>query len=188
MGKPAAGALSAEYDSLPNGTAYQARIEIADASRYEFADMGFMGEKVPVQVGNVTLTGNCTPCGVNWSRPGGAPSVIIFEKGNYTVSYLAPLSSNNLQGQFIRPYSVTVAVPQEFDVRNPLLAGMSQGANVTRHADNTTSIRWDKTTAFNIRFYNPWQENMLWFFLQFMGILALILVVVPYLLSMKKGE
>lgn len=188
MGIPAAGALSAEYVVLPNGTAYQARIDIADASRYEFADVGFMGEKVPVQVGNVELSGNCSPCGFNWSRPWGAPSVITFDKGNYTVSYLAPLSGNNLQGQFIRPYSVNVTIPGEFSVQNPLLAGISQGANLTHHADNTTSVRWDKTTAFNVRFYDLWHENLLWFFFQFMAILALILVVVPYLLSMKRGE
>ncbi len=188
MGIPAAGALSAEYVVLPNGTAYEARIEIADASRFEFADVGFMGERVPLQIGNVTLTGTCSPCNFTWSRPWSAPSVITFDKGNYTVSYLAPLSNNNLQGQFIRPYSIVVTIPKEFSVKNPLLAGISQGANVTHHADNTTSIRWDNTTAFNVRFYDQWHENMLWFFFQFMAILALVLVVVPYLLSMKREE
>ncbi|PKG32071.1 MAG: hypothetical protein CW742_10075 [Methanoregula sp.] len=188
MGIPVAGALSAEYIVLPNGTAYHATIEIADAARYEFADVGFMGEKVPLPVSNVTLTGDCTPCNFTWSRPWGAPSVIMFDKGNYTVSYLAPLSGNNLQGQFIRPYSVAVTIPGEFSVKNPLLAGMSQGANVTHHPDNTTSVRWEKTTVFNVRFYDQWHENMLWFFLQFMAILTVILVVVPYLLSMKKAE
>jgi len=147
-----------------------------------------MGEKVPVQVGEVGLTGNCSPCEYNWSRPWGAPSAIAFPKGNYTVTYLAPLSGNTVQGQFLKPYAINVTLPKEFDVRNPLLAGLSQGVNVTRHPDNTTSVRWDKTTAFNVRFYDPWHEEMLWFFLQFMGILVIVLVIVPYLISMRKGE
>jgi len=185
---PAAAALSADYVVLPNGTAYRAAIEVTDVSRYEFADVGFMGESVPVQVADVQLSGNCSPCQYNWSRPWGAPEVIEFEKGNYTVFYLAPLHDNNLQGTFTQPYHVNVTIPQEFDVRNPLLAGISQGANVTRYADNTTTVQWNKTVMFNVRFYDPGHEEILWFFLQFMGILVLVLVVIPCVLSMKKRE
>ena len=171
---------------LPNGTSYRAAIEITDVSRYEFADIGIMGENVPMQVTDVELSGNCSPCRFNWSRPWGAPSSIEFEKGNYTVSYLAPLHDNNLQESFTQPYHVNVTISQEFDVRNPLLAAISQGANVTRHDDNTTTIQWNKTVMFDVRFYDPGREELLWFFLQFMGILALVLVVIPYILSMKK--
>jgi hypothetical protein len=185
---PAAAALSADYVVLPNGTAYHASIEITDVARYEFADVGFMGENVPVQVADVQLTGNCSPCQFNWSRPWGAPAAITFPKGNYTISYIAPLHDNTLQGQFKRPYSVNVTIPPAFDVKNPLLAGISQGANVTKFSDNTTTVQWNKTALFNVRFYDPWHEELLWFFLQFMGILALILVVIPYIMSMKKSE
>jgi hypothetical protein len=83
---------------------------------------------------------------------------------------------------------VNVTIPREFDVRNPLLAGISQGANVTRHADNSTTVEWNKTSTFNVRFYDPGREEILWFFLQFMGILVLVLVVIPYILSMKRSE
>lgn len=183
-----AGALSADYVVLPNGTAYRAAIEITDVSRYVFADTGFMGENVPVQVDEVQLSGNCSPCRFNWSRPWGAPSSIEFEKGNYTISYLAPLHDNNLNGVFTKPYHVNVTIPQEFDVQNPLLAGISQGANVTRNGDNTTTIQWNRTVTFDVRFYDHTHEELLWFFLQFMGILALVLVVIPYMLSMKKAE
>lgn len=185
---PSVGALSADYVVLPNGTSYRASVEVTDAARYEFADVGFMGESVPVQVDEVQLSGNCSPCRYNWSRPWGGPAAIVFEKGNYTVSFLAPLRDNNLQAAYLRPYNVTVTLPQEFDVRNPLLAGLSQGANVTRHADNTTTVEWKKTPSFNVRFYTPEREELLWFFLQFMGILILVLVIIPYVLSMKKQE
>jgi hypothetical protein len=185
---PAAAALSADYVVLQNGTTYRAAIEITDVSRYEFADTGFMGENVPIQVADVQLTGNCSPCQFNWSRPWGAPSAIEFPKGNYTVSYLAPLRDNTVQETFSRPYYVNVTIPQEFAVSNPLLAGISQGANVTRHDDNSTTVQWNKTVTFNVRFYDPWHEELLWFFLQFMGILILVLVIVPYILSIKKAD
>ena len=173
---------------LPNGTAYRAAIEVTDVSRYEFADTGLMGENVPVQVADVQLSGNCSPCRFNWSRPWGAPSSITFQKGNYTISYLAPLRDNNLQATYHKPYHVNVTIPQEFDVRNPLLAGISQGATVTRHDDNTTAVEWNKTLTFNVRFYDPFREELLWFFIQIMGILVLVLAVIPYIMSRKKSE
>jgi len=173
---------------LPNGTTYRAAIDVTDVSRYEFAEIGIMGENVPLQVADVQLTVNGSAYQYNWSRPWGAPSSIEFPKGNYTISYLAPLRNNNLQATFTRPYQVNVTLPQEFAVSNPLLAGISQGANITRQTDNTTIVQWNKTAGFNVRFYDPWHEELLWFFLQFMGILVLILVIIPYMLSFKKAE
>ena len=180
--------MSADYQVFPNGTAYQASIEINDTSRYEFADIGFMGENVPLTVGDVRLTANGTSVAFNQSTPWGQPQSITFTKGNYTVSYIAPLRDNHLQGVFEKPYNVNVTIPQEFDVRNPLLAGLSTGANVTRFSDNTTLVQWNRSYTFDLRFYDETREQLLYFFLQFMGILIVVLVVIPYVLSMKKSE
>jgi hypothetical protein len=173
---------------LPNGTAYEAAIEINDTSGYEFADIGFMGESVPLAVGEISLTANGTPAAFNHSIPWGRPQAITFEKGNYTVSYVAPLHDNHLQGVFLKPYHVNVTIPKEFDVRNPLLAGLSTGANVTRFSDNTTLVQWNRSYAFDLRFYDETREQLLYFFLQFMGILVVVLVVIPYMLSMKRPD
>jgi hypothetical protein len=185
---PPAGALSADYRIFPNGTAYQASVEINETARYEFADIGFMGENVPVTVGGVSLTANGTPVEFNLSTPWGRPHSITFTKGNYTISYIAPLRDNHLQGVFEKPYNINVTIPQEFDVRNPLLAGLSTGANVTRLSDNTTLVQWNRSYAFDLRFYDQTREQILFFFLQFMGILVLVLVVIPYVLSMRGSE
>lgn len=150
--------------------------------------MGFMGEDIPVTVGDVNLTNDTMPVAFNWSRPWGAPSYITFEKGNYTISYTAPLKDNNLQAVFQKPYNVTVSLPQEFRVDNPLLAGLSNGANVTRNADNTTTIEWKRSYGFDCRFYSQGQQDLLFFFLQFMGILIVVLVVIPYILSRNTRE
>jgi hypothetical protein len=150
--------------------------------------MGFMGEDVPLAVRDVQLLQGETPVPFNWSRPWGAPASISFTKGNYTIAFIAPLRDNNLQAVFLKPYNVSVTLPQELDVENPLLAGLSNGANVTRFADNTTTITWTKTYTFDCRFYTVAQKDLLFFFLQFMGILILVLVVIPYVLSMRKEE
>jgi hypothetical protein len=180
--------LSADYRIFANGTAYQALIEINDTGRYEFADIGFMGENVPITVGEINLTANGMPVEFNQSTLWGRPQTITFSKGNYTVSYIGPLRDNHLQGVFEKPYHVNVTIPQEFDVRNPLLAGLSNGANVTRFSDNTTLVQWNRSYAFDLRFYDENREQLLFFFLQFMGILLIVLVIIPYILSMKKSE
>jgi hypothetical protein len=185
---PPAGALSADYRIFPNGTAYQLSIEINDTSRYEFADIGFMGENVPLMAGDVHLTANGMPVAFNRSTPWGRPQTITFAKGNYTLSYIASLNDNHLQGVFEKPYNVNVTIPQEFDIRNPLLAGLSTGANVTRFGDNTTLVQWNRSYAFDLRFYDETREQILYFFLQFMGILVVVLVVIPYFLSLRSSE
>jgi hypothetical protein len=147
-----------------------------------------MGENVPITVGDVHLMANGIPVEFNQSSLWGRPQAISFAKGNYTVSYIAPLRDNHLQGVFEKPYHVNVTIPEEFDVRNPLLAGLSTGANVTRFSDNTTLVQWNRSYAFDLRFYDETREQLLYFFLQFMGILVVVLVVIPYILSVKRSE
>jgi hypothetical protein len=170
---------------LSNGTAYTASIDIADASTYEFADVGVLGESIPVKVGNVNLSGNCSPCEFNWSNRWGGTSSVTFPKGNYTISFMAPLHDNHLQGAFRNPYNVSVSLPKEFDVRNPLLAGLSIGANVTRQPDNTTQVIWNKTASFDLRYYDANRESLLYLFGEFWIVIAVALLL-PFLMLRRK--
>lgn len=181
-------ALSADYTIFPNGTAYRASLDINDTERYTFADKGFMGEDIPLAIRDVQLTRDGQPAPFNWSRPWGAPSSISYPKGNYSVTFIAPLRDNDLNAVFTKSYNVSVQLPQNFSVSNPLLAGLSNGANVTRNPDNSTLIQWTKTYTFELRFYSQGQQDILFFFLQFMAILIVVLVVIPYVLSMKKDD
>jgi hypothetical protein len=183
-----AGALSADYRIFPNGTAYTASVEISDTDRYEFADVGFLGENIAINVDNVSLSGNCSPlCEFNWSRGWGRPSAITFLRGNYTISYIAPLKDNTLQAAYDNQYNVSVTLPAELDVRNPLLTSISPGANVTRFADNTTLIQWHKIRTFEIRFYDQWREQLLYLFGNFWIVIAIVLLL-PFLFMMKRSE
>lgn len=186
---PPGGALSADYTVFPNGTAYSASVQIADTARYEFADVGVLGENVPVTVGNVQLfsdNGSLALFNRSSTPWGGNPSTITFPRGNYTLSFTAPLRDNHLQAIYGKAYRVNVTLPQEFDVRNPLLAGISVGANVTRHADNSTQVTWDKTASFDLRFYTQSRESLLYLFVNFMIVIAIVLLL-PFLLTRKKA-
>jgi hypothetical protein len=173
---------------FPNGTAYRASIQIQDASRYEFADTGILGEPVPLTVAEVQLSGNCSPCSFNQTNPSFSSNTraLTFERGNYTVSYIAPLRDNHFQTYFRSPYHVNITIPQEFSVQNPLLAGFSPGAVVIRNLDNTTIIQWNNTQSVDLRFYDQGREELLYFFLQFLGIIAIVLLL-PFLITFRKG-
>src|SRR5208282_5178119 len=183
-----AGALNATYAVLPNATSYAAQVEITDTSTYQFANADLLGENIPVNVTNVSLIAdNGTPVNFNGSAEWMAPSIITFPKGNYTISYETSLQDNQIQGSFLEPYNVSVFLPVQYDVRNPLLATLSPGANVTRFPDNTTAISWNDTTSFNLRFYDQAREDLLYVFGEFMIILAIILLT-PFLLMRKPPE
>lgn len=168
---------------LPNGTAYNASVEITGADRFEFYELGVLGERVPVRVTNVALSGNCSPCGFNTS----GASAVTFQKGNYTISYTAPLRDYHFQAVFERPYNVNVSIPEGFDVRNPLLAGMSPGGTITGEYDNSTTVRWNRTTGVDLRFYDRNREAILFLFGNFWIIIAIVLLM-PFLLTMRKKD
>ena len=157
-------------------------MNLTGVSQYMFADTGVMGENVPITVTNVTLVNeNGTPADYNRTDRWSAPTLITFPKGNYTISYIAPLHDNHIQGEFPAPYNITVTLPENYSVQNPLLAGISLGANVTRFPDNTTLVSWNKTTSFDLRFYDQGRENLLYMFGNFWILFALILLI-PFLL------
>jgi hypothetical protein len=186
---PAVSAVSSEYLVYPNGTAYRASIEIENTTRYEFVESGLLGEPSPLTVKDIQLSGNCSPCNYSVTGPSFTSNVqvITFERGNYVVSFTSPVRDNHLQASFKIPYNVSITLPKEFDTRNPLLAGISPGANVTRYPDNTTIIRWNKTQSVDLRFYDSGRETLLYFFLQFMGIIAIVMLF-PFILTMKKKQ
>jgi hypothetical protein len=110
-------------------------------------ETGVLGERLPLKVTNVAISGNCTECNFTWK----GDSSIEFTQGNYTISYQGPIRDNHLQGTFDTPYNVTVILPPAFSVKNPLLAGLSHGALVQVQPDNSTQIQWNKITSFVLR-------------------------------------
>jgi hypothetical protein len=178
---------TAWYIILPNGTAYEANISIENATGYDFYETGPLGERVPIQVTNVRLTGPCDPCAFN--RTGASNSAISFPKGSYWVHYQGPIRDYHLQGNFARPYFVEVVVPGNFDLRNPFLGMISPGGTIIP-VDNTSLVaQWNGTRSFELRFYDEDRESLLYLFGNFWIIIAIVLLM-PFLFSWmrrKKG-
>ncbi|HVP94779.1 MAG TPA: DUF5803 family protein [Methanoregulaceae archaeon] len=175
--------MSAEYQVLPNGNAYYGTVQVERSTGYQFFETGPLGERIPVKVNNVSLSGNCAPCTFNTS----GDSAINYPEGNYTISYQGPLRDNHLITSYDSPYNVTVNLPAGLDVRNPFLGVISPGGEA-RLVDNTSvDIRWTGVRSIEVRFYDQPRESLLYLFGNFWLIIAFVLLT-PYVLSMRRKK
>lgn len=155
-----------------------------NADRFEFAEVGLLGERIPIEVSSVSLSGDCLPCTFTWSDR----SVITFPAGNYTVRYTGPITQNHLVFTFQEPYKVVVRIPPGFDVRNRLLGVINPaGAVVSEEKDGSLLVTWNSTRSAELRFYPPERELWLTWFSQFWIIIAIVLLL-PFFLTRKKRD
>ena len=167
---------------LPGGDAYEASITVT-GSEYTFWTPGLMGEQTPLSVEELVVLG---PEGPVEYQEAGRGLITFPEEGNYTITYQAPVRNNYLVVAFDTPYTVSVDLPDGFDVRNPLIGMVSPGGAITSGPNGTTEITWDQIRIAEVRFYTPSREIMLITF----GILWLavaLVLLLPLLISRKKG-
>ncbi|MCC7555634.1 MULTISPECIES: DUF5803 family protein [Methanoculleus] len=168
---------------LPDGTAYEASVEVS-GSEHAFWTPGMLGERVPLQVEGLEVLDPSGP--VEYQETG--RGVITFPEGNYTITYRAPVRDNRLVAAFDTPYAVTVALPEGFDVRNPLIGMVSPGGTISAGPNGTTEVAWDRISIVEARFYTPDREILLTTFGTIWVAVALVLIL-PLLISRRKeGE
>jgi hypothetical protein len=176
-------ALTAEYHILPNGTAFQGSVEIRNSDRYSFAQTGFLGERIPMHVSGVSLSGDCPPptCSFSFSDP----FTITFPKGNYTLHFAGPIQDNHFLASFPEPYFIKVTLPPEYDVRNYFIGSLSPGAEVAEGENGSITVTWNSTKNAELRFYTEERVTMLTWFGQFWIIIAIVLLL-PFLFTWKR--
>ena len=175
--------MSAEYQVLPNGSAYYGTVQVEKSTGYQFFETGPLGERVPVTVENISLSGDCAPCAFNTT----GDSAISYPEGNYTISYQGPIHEDHFMENYDVPYNVTVSLPQGLDVRNPFLGVISPGGQAMPVNNTTVDINWIGTKSVEIRFYDQARESLLYLFGNFWLIIAFVLLT-PYVLSMRRKK
>lgn len=176
-----AAAQEAVVQVLPGGTAYEATIQVT-GSEHTFWTPGMLGERVPLQVEELEVFDSAGP--IEYQDAG--RGVITFPEGNYTITYRAPVRDNHLVAAFDTPYSVTVALPEGVDVKNPLIGMISPGGVISTGANGTTEVAWDQIRVVETRFYTPEREILLTTFGTIWIAVALVLIL-PLLISRRKG-
>jgi len=182
LSSPVSG-LSAEYQVLPNGSAYYGTVQVEKSTGYQFYETGVLGERVPVKVSNISLSGACQPCTFNAS----GDFAISYPPGNYTISYQGPIQDSHLVASYDNPYNVTVSLPQGLDVRNPFLGVISPGGEAQAVNNTSVTIQWTGVKSVEVRFYDQPRESLLYLFGNFWLIIAFVLLT-PYLLTMRRKK
>ncbi|MDD1718864.1 MAG: DUF5803 family protein [Methanoregulaceae archaeon] len=181
-------AVTAEYRVGSNGTVYNARIEVVEAEKYAFQETGPLGERVPLEVTNVSLEGECSPCTFSWTGKSGILGVtndtITFAKGNYTVLFEGQVQDNHLLFTYEQPYRVEILLPEGLRTSNFLLGFVSPGGNVNA-TGNETLISWNNTRSAEVRFYDSGREELLYLFGNFWIIIA-VLLLLPFMLTRRR--
>ena len=175
-------ALSAVYTVAENGTAYSAEIDVLQAEKYAFTEPGLLGEPVPVTVSDISVLNDAGP--VNFTEE--SSSTIRFTEGNYTIRYTAPLNSKEITVLLADTSDISVLLPEQYSVANPLLGYVSTGGAINESGNGTT-ILWENARSAQVRFYDSFQEQALIIFGTFwIGIVVIFLV--PYLIVRRKKE
>ncbi len=120
-------ANSAVYFVSENGTSLSAEITMVDQDSYILSSPGFLGEGAELKANNVTLTAENGTV-VNITKRNSME--LTFPKGNYTLTYTAPIEDNTVYAVYNTPYNVTVFLPKGFSTNHPILGPVSSGGEV----------------------------------------------------------
>jgi hypothetical protein len=180
-----AGAIEAEYWIAENASSYHAVFWLENASEYAWWDLGLLGERIPLAVHNITLYSSdeaCDPCPFTPVPP----NQINFDTGDYILSFDGVIHNNQLLVEFETSSTIRVHVPEELDVRNPLLGVVSPGGTI--HDEPTgLLLSWNDTRMFECRLYDPFRETLLTTFLTFWAVVAVVLLF-PFLMMRKRQD
>jgi len=163
-----------------DGKQYNATVLINNSDRYELIVPGMVGERIPLQTTNLTVHNETDALSITPDR-----GILTFPKGNYSIGYEAPVTSNTLQFLFTEPANVSVTLPHPYLIGNPLLTSLQPSGSTTTTANNTTSVSWNQVRTVELRFYDEGQEHLLFMFAQFWLIIAVVMLL-PFFLSQKK--
>ncbi|MDK2974389.1 MAG: hypothetical protein PWP08_760 [Methanofollis sp.] len=168
---------------LPGGEAYLGEVALTDAQEYAFWEAGMLGERVPLEVKNVTVSGEN---GENCTYTQKDRNTVAFAEGNVTVRYEAGIAQKNLQILLDEPSAITVVLPGGFYVQNPLLGRVSEGGTVSQEG-NETAIHWDRARFVEVHFYDPEQEHLLLIFGAVWVTVAAVLLA-PFLMMRRRQD
>lgn len=177
-GQPAGAA--AVFTIAENGSSYTAVIDLNQTDTYPFMETGVLGEQIPAQVTNVSLS----------NASGDVPfqhdqTKITFPEGNYTISYQGTVRDDHLLMALPDLTSADVHLPAGLDVRNPLIGQVSPGGKTSIDDQGLVSIHWDRTTYVEVRYYDPTRESVLYLFANIWVVVAIVLLT-PYLLTRRR--
>ncbi|MHC1627107.1 MAG: hypothetical protein ACXQTN_07230 [Methanoculleaceae archaeon] len=150
-------ALDAVFRVAPDGESVTAEYILDNNTCISLVRPGLLGEPVPVEAENITLTGTdqtIEPLGMGrYAVPGDARSL----------RFTAPLNGNTIQILFDQPSNVTLYLPERYMLGNPALTTIRPPAEL-QMVGGESVVKWNGVRYIECRFYERMQEIMLYTF------------------------
>ena len=167
-------------------TTYQAQVSGYGIDTYAIIKPGFLGEQEVVEAVNVTITSLDDPSVlVSYTEDRG---IYRFNHGNYTISYEAPVITNEISLSFLSPVDIIAIFPPGADLSSPLLATMQpMASSLEIQPNNSTVAAWKHVRQMSVRFSDEKQVHLLWMFVQFLIIVA-VMMLLPFFFAPREEK
>ena len=180
LAAPLAAANTADYIVSADGKTVSAVLTLEDQNVFYIQNSGLFGDSAVENVTNLKLVRDdgteVTPKNSN--------GTYTFEKGNYLLTYTAPIDGNTIYGKYPAKFDVTVTLPDPYTTGHLVLGTVQNNGAITKDGTNTI-VTYTQTTTAQLTYYDKNREWMLYAFLGIWAILCIIFLA-RYLKLRKK--
>ena len=171
---PAAG-NSAVYEVAENASLYSADISFTNLDRFYLVSPGFLfglgGDEALAGVSDFTLTDAATGEAVT---PEEVKGTLTFPKGDYRISYTAPIKDGDIYLKYPDKFDVVVIIPDPYTTGHMVLGPVTEkGAVAKTNLGTTVTYKGIEKTSLHI--YDKNREFILYGFFGVWAVVVLIL-------------
>jgi len=179
LAAPVLAANTAEYTVSPDGKTVSVVVTMENQESFDIKNAGIFGDSAIKDVTNLQLIRDdgtvVTPKNNN--------GTYTFDKGNYVLSYTAPIENYTIYGKYPAKYNVRIVLPPPYDTGHVILGTVQNYGEVSKEGTNTV-VTYTDTDKVQITFYENFRVIILYIFVGVWG--AVCLGVLFWYLHMKK--
>jgi len=176
---PVAAANYAEYTVSPDGKTVSVVATLENQESFDIKNAGIFGDSKIKDVTNLQLL-----------REDGTPvtpkennGTYTFEKGNYTLTFTAPIENNTIYSKYPAKFNVRIVLPEPYETGHVILGTVQNFGTVSKEGTNTV-VTYTDTDKIQVTFYENIRVSILYIFLGIWG--AVCLGVLIWYLHLRK--
>jgi len=182
LAAPAVAANTAEYTVSPDGKTVSVVVTLENQESFDIKNAGLFGDSAIKDVTNLKLVRSdgtvVTPKNNN--------GTYTFDKGNYTLTYTAPIENYTIYGKYPAKYNVKIIIPAPYDTGHVILGTVQNNGQITKEGTNTV-VTYKDTDKVQVTFYENIRVTILYIFLAVWGAVC-IGILIWYLHIRKRNR
>lgn len=183
---PAAAGNTAVYEVAQNGSSYTADVSFTNLDKYYLVTQGFFfglgGDEAISGVSNLTLMNADSGEAVT---PESSKGTLTFPKGNYTLTYTAPVKDGEIYLKYPAAFDVNITMHDPYTTGHMVLGPVDEKGVITKTGSDTT-VTYKGIEKISLRIYDKNREYILYGFTG-VWILVVLIIFLRYR-SLKKRQ